>query len=147
MKKFLSFITIAAAIAVVVTACKSNPTVAIPVSVADTVGLAQFQAWKAMNEQQLAEPVNKTVAVNKTRSVKNKTGSMTSSTSNNAMVAKKKGWSKAAKYGAIGGGSGILVGAVINKRNRVAGGAIGGVVLGGLGYMIGRSKDKKEGRY
>jgi hypothetical protein len=62
-------------------------------------------------------------------------------------VAKKKGWSNAAKYSVIGGGAGALGGAVINKRNRVAGGVVGGVVLGGLGYVIGRAKDKKEGRY
>jgi len=62
------------------------------------------------------------------------------------MVAKKKGWSKTAKYSAIGGGAGILLGAVINKRNRVLGGVIGGVIGGGLGYGIGRSQDKKDGR-
>ena len=72
---------------------------------------------------------------------------MSSSTTNQAKVEKKKGWSKAAKYGAIGGGTGVVLGAVINKKNRVAGGAIGGAVLGGIGYLWGRSKDKKEGRY
>ncbi len=72
---------------------------------------------------------------------------MSSSTTNQAKVEKKKGWSKAAKYGVIGGGTGVVLGAVINKKNRVAGGAIGGTVLGGIGYLWGRSKDKKEGRY
>ena len=75
-----------------------------------------------------------------------KSGSMTSSTTNEAKVAKKKGWSKAAKYSVIGAGSGAILGAVINKRNRVAGGIIGGVLGGGVGYGIGRSNDKKDGR-
>jgi hypothetical protein len=144
MKKFLSFITIAAAIAVVVTACKNNPGTILQVSNMDTAGFAQFQSWKVINGQGPVA-VSKTVAVNKKRAV-NKTGSMTSATTNNAMVAKKKGWSKAAKYSVIGGGSGIILGAVINKRNRVAGGAIGGAVLGGLGYLFGRIQDKKDGR-
>jgi pantothenate kinase len=72
---------------------------------------------------------------------------MSSSTTNEAKAPEKKGWSKAAKYGVIGGGTGVVLGAVINKKNRVVGGTVGGVVLGGLGYLLGRSKDKKEGRY
>ncbi|MEO5946835.1 MAG: hypothetical protein ABIP79_08465, partial [Chitinophagaceae bacterium] len=74
-------------------------------------------------------------------------GTMSSSTTNEAKVAKKRGWSKAAKYGVIGGGTGVVLGAVINKKNRVAGGAIGGAVLGGLGYVLGRAQDKKDGRF
>lgn len=72
---------------------------------------------------------------------------MQSSTTNEAKVAQKKGWSKAAKYAVIGGAGGAVMGAVINKRNRVKGAVIGGVLGGGGGYVIGRSKDKKEGRY
>ena len=146
MKKVLSIITIAAAIAVVIAACKSAPFTAQQLSLTDTTGFAQFQAWKVMNEQEANKAVNKNVTVKKARSV-NKSGSMTSSSTNNAMVAKKKGWSKAAKYSIIGGGSGAILGAVINKRNRVAGGIIGGVLGGGLGYVFGRSQDKKDGRY
>ena len=142
MKKFLSIITITAAIAVVMAACNSNPSATQPVSSMDTAGLAQFRAWKALEKQ---EPV-KAVSSHKTVAT-NKSGSMTSSETNNAKVAKKKGWSKAAKYSAIGGGSGIVLGAVINKRNRVAGGAVGAVVGAGLGYLFGRSQDKKDGRY
>lgn len=141
MKKFLSIITITAAVAVVMAACNSNPMATQPVSFIDTTGLAQFQAWKALEKQ---EPV-KTVAVTK-RVATNKSNSMVSSETNNAKVAKKKGWSKAAKYSAIGGGTGIVLGAVINKRNRVAGGAVGGAVGAGLGYLFGRSRDKKDGR-
>ena len=140
MKKILSIITITAAVAVVMAACNSNPMAMQPVSNIDTTGFAQFQAWKAMDKQEPAKAMSKTVATNKTVS-------MVSSETNNAKVAKKKGWSKAAKYSAIGGGSGIILGAVINKRNRVAGGAIGGILGAGVGYLWGRSKDKKEGRY
>ncbi|MEJ7830205.1 MAG: YMGG-like glycine zipper-containing protein [Segetibacter sp.] len=60
--------------------------------------------------------------------------------------AKKKGWSKAAKGTAIGAGSGAVLGAIISK-NKVKGAVIGGVLGAGGGYTIGRSKDKKDGRY
>lgn len=76
-----------------------------------------------------------------------KTMSMQSSTSNEAKTAQKKGWSKAAKYAVIGSAGGAVMGAVINKRNRVKGAVIGGVLGGGGGYLFGRSKDKKDGRY
>src|SRR5690606_6802642 len=143
-------ITLSAVLMLLVTACKSPATVK-PVSYEDTVGFAQFQAWKAMNERvdpmayatqpvQAAAPVaKKTVKKSSSNS-----GTMNSETTNQAKT--KKGWSKAAKYAAIGGGGGAILGAVINKRNRVAGGIIGGVLGGGIGYGIGRSQDKKDGR-
>ncbi len=146
IKKVLSIITVTATIAIVMVACKPAPFTPQHLPMLDTTGFAQFQAWKAMNQQEANKAINQNVAVKKTRSV-NKSGSITSSSTNNAMVAKKKGWSKAAKYSAIGGGSGAVLGAVINKRNRVAGGIIGGVLGGGLGYVFGRSQDKKDGRY
>jgi hypothetical protein len=59
----------------------------------------------------------------------------------------KEGWSKAAKGAVIGGAGGAAAGAVINKRNRAAGAVIGGVIGGAAGYGIGRSQDKKDGRY
>ena len=68
------------------------------------------------------------------------------STSENT-AAKKTGWSKAAKGAVIGGVGGAVVGGVVNKRNRGAGAVIGGVLGAGAGYGIGRSKDKKDGRY
>ncbi|MDZ4808179.1 MAG: hypothetical protein SGI96_07890 [Bacteroidota bacterium] len=144
MKKFVSIITITAAIAVVMVSCKNNP-VTPQVIYADTIGFAQFQEWKAMNEQPVVSTSSKTVALK--RNTANKTTSMTSSTSSEAKVAKKKGWSNAAKYSVIGGGAGAVGGAIINKRNRVGGGVVGGIVLGGIGYGIGRAKDKKEGHY
>jgi len=141
MKKFILFITITAAIAVAMTACNSHP--AQQVSYVDTTGFAQFQAWKAMNDQQTTAVVP--VAKKRTSTV-NKSSSMSSSTTNSAMTTKKKGWSKGAKYAAIGGGSGAVLGAVINKRNRVAGGVVGAILGGGIGYVFGHSKDKKDGR-
>ncbi len=146
MKKFFSIITITAVVAVVMSACKGGNSTKV-VSYEDTVGFAQFQAWKAMNER--IDPTvaygSNTNTARRTSSV-NKTNSMSSSTTNSAKTTKKKGWSKAAKYAAIGGGGGAVLGAVINKRNRVAGGVIGGVLGGGIGYGIGRSQDKKDGR-
>ena len=62
-------------------------------------------------------------------------------------VAKKEGWSKAAKGAAIGGAGGAVLGAIISKKNPAVGAAIGGVLGGAVGYGIGRSKDKKDGRY
>ena len=71
---------------------------------------------------------------------------LTTSTNNAKVETRKKGVSKSAKYAIIGGTGGAVLGAVINKRNRVAGGVIGGVLGGGLGYGIGRKQDKKDGR-
>ncbi len=150
MKKFFSILTITAVAAVVITACNRTPATPKAVLYEDTAGLAEFQNWKAMNERAEANEAymnttKKSTAKNYSSS--NKSGTMTSSSSHTALPAKKKGWSKAAKYSAIGGGAGIVLGAVINKRNRVAGGVIGGVLGAGAGYGIGRSQDKKDGRY
>jgi hypothetical protein len=46
---------------------------------------------------------------------------MVSESQNSAKTTTKKGWSKAAKGTAIGAGTGAVLGAVINKKNRVAG--------------------------
>jgi hypothetical protein len=74
------------------------------------------------------------------------TEGVNNSTSGNT-PAKKEGWSKAAKGAVIGGVGGAVIGGVVNKRNRGAGAVIGGVLGAGAGYGIGRSKDKKDGRY
>ncbi|HEY6062868.1 MAG TPA: hypothetical protein VIV35_04620, partial [Chitinophagaceae bacterium] len=130
MKKILSIITITAAVAVVMAACNSNPFATQSVSYLDTTGFAQFKSWKVLEKLEPGKTVSSLSSADKTVAI-NKSGSMTSSETNNAKVAKKKGWSKAAKYSAIGGGSGIILGAVINKRNRVAGGVVGGFLGGG----------------
>lgn len=64
---------------------------------------------------------------------------------NNArVVEEKKGMSKAAKGAIIGGVGGAVVGGVATKSAK--GAVIGGVVGATGGYIIGRSKDKKDGR-
>jgi len=75
-------------------------------------------------------------------------GSATSSSSNTgtstAAAPQKKGVSKAAKGAIIGGVGGAIVGGVASKSGK--GAIIGGVVGAAGGYIIGRSKDKKDGR-
>ncbi|MDQ6812241.1 MAG: YMGG-like glycine zipper-containing protein [Bacteroidota bacterium] len=69
-----------------------------------------------------------------------------SGTQNAPVATRKKGWSKAAKDAAIGAGVGAVGGAIISKKKGL-GAVIGGVVGGAGGYIIGRNKDKKDGRY
>jgi hypothetical protein len=158
MKKVLSILAVTAVIAVIMAGCKnkgSSETQSASIKYEDTVGLAQFQAWKVLHEREsvLNYDPNPPVAqapVQRARSTtRHRTsGYMTSSSSNYAKTTtRKKGWSNAAKYTAIGGGSGVVLGALLNRRNRVAGGVVGGLVLGGAGYLLGHAKDKREGRY
>ena len=156
MKKVLLVLAIAA----VVVACNSKPGTGAAnskiSSYADTVGLAQFQAWKVQHE--LADPniyynqgggSSTNTAARKTTKARtaNQTWSKTSESQNAAKApVKKKGWSKAAKGAAIGGGSGAILGAIIGKNNRAVGAVIGGVLGAGAGYGIGRHMDKKDGR-
>lgn len=166
MKKLIPIASIVVLIVIAMVACNHNSAKDTKtLTFTDTVGLAQFQAWKTQNElkdpnlyynqagaNEAIEPVNKGVTKTTTRktsgSTANKTWSKTSESAYPAKpVVQKKGWSKAAKGAAIGGGSGAVIGAVINKRNRVVGGVIGGVVGGAIGYGIGRHLDKKDGRY
>lgn len=58
---------------------------------------------------------------------------------------KKKGWSKKAKYSAIGAGAGAVTGVAVSKNNS-KGAVIGGAVGAGSGYLYGRHKDRKAGR-
>ena len=147
MKKLLLSVSIVASLAILVAACNTNPVSKQRVSSSDTTGLAQFVEWKAMETQALIVKQNQASYAAGRKSAQTKTYSMKSESSNEAKVAKKKGWSKSAKYAVIGAAGGGLLGAVINKRNRVAGGIVGAVVLGGGGYILGRSKDKKDGRF
>jgi len=142
MKKVLSFIAVTAVITVVMVACNSKTDNAK----IDATEMAQFEAWKATQEKPVIQ--EKTVVVKKkapARPVVYQSPVMKDETQNTAKV--KKGWSKAAKGTVIGAASGAVIGAVVNKRNRAAGAAIGGVIGGGGGYVIGRSMDKKDGRY
>jgi|KBSSwiS6_1023812.scaffolds.fasta_scaffold00970_3 hypothetical protein len=161
MKKIYLLIAIAAVVSVVFIACgtKSNSTKADATELAqfeawkadkaksDAAELAQFEAWKVEKEKPAVAVVKKsTVRKSAARPVTYKSPVMTSESQNSAKVA-KKGWSKAAKGAVIGAAGGAVVGAVINKRNRAAGAVIGGVIGGGGGYVLGRTMDKKDGRY
>ena len=170
MKKIFATVAIAAIFA----ACNSNTkTSEQAVQQGDTVGLAQFKEWKMQQEfieqsrmyggvddqqnidAQADAPreVVREKVVYRDRPAPRRTTTTSSGTSNTGTVAapapaeEKKGWSKAAKGTAIGAGSGAVIGAVVNKKNRAAGAVIGGVIGGVGGYVIGRSKDKKDGRY
>ncbi len=160
MKRIFYTLSILTLFTVWFTACNNKPGTTLENTkgffYTDTVGLAEFQDWKAQHERLKAIEAYKqneyaTQAVTRStprkRSTATQRGSLSSGTENQAKAAKKKGWSKAAKGAAIGAGSGAILGAVINKRNRAVGAAIGGVIGGGVGYGIGRSKDKKDGRY
>jgi uncharacterized protein YcfJ len=155
MKRILPMLSIVAVVAVLLTACGRKGEETKNIAYADTAGLAQFQEWKYLNERAAADqylqavqrtPVNSAPARTTTRKTNYGSGSMNTVSQNQAKVAQKKGWSKAAKGAAIGGGAGAIAGAVLVKKNRVAGGAIGAIVGGGLGYIIGHAKDKKDGR-
>ena len=147
MKKLLLSVSVVASLAILVAACNTNPMSMQPALNSDTTGLAQFNEWKAMEAQALVAKQNQAAYAAGRKSAQAKTYSMKSESTNEAKVAKKKGWSKSAKYAVIGTAAGGILGAVINKRNRVAGGIIGAVVLGGGGYIFGRSQDKKDGRH
>ena len=63
-----------------------------------------------------------------------------------ATTAKKKKFSNAAKGAIIGAGSGAVVGAIVDKKNRGLGAVIGAAVGGGAGYGIGKHKDNKKAK-
>jgi hypothetical protein len=155
MKKILLIITVVAvAFAAVMGTMTLTANKSKSVPNADTVGLAQFQAWKAaqydkmiLEANQAEKQIAAKPAVRRT-STRSSSGSMNSVSSHPAKTTtEKKGWSKAAKGTVIGAGTGAVLGAVINKKNRAAGAVIGGILGGGLGYGIGRHMDKKDGRY
>jgi hypothetical protein len=169
MKLILS----ALSIAVVMTACTSNPSTDTTKSTltVDTAGLAEFQAFKQqaammkMYEMQnmnagmpavapqtgyaatyAPAPVRRTSRPRYTsRSNDYQSGSMSSTSGNTARA--RKGWSKAAKGAVIGGVVGAGTGAIVNKRNRAVGAVVGGVLGAGGGYVIGRGMDKRDGRF
>jgi len=152
MKKTLLIVTLAVGVAACNTKSKPDDQTAGAVKYADTVGFADFQRWKMLNElkeseayynqqQQAAAP-----AARRTTTSKSSAGTA-APVASNSTATKKKGWSKAAKGAVIGTATGAATGAIVNKKNRAAGGVIGGVVGAGVGYLIGRDMDKKDGRY
>src|SRR5688572_30094740 len=56
----------------------------------------------------------------------------------------KKKWSPVAKGAVIGAGTGAAAGAIIHKKNRVAGGVVGGVVGGAVGAGVGKVIQNKQ---
>jgi hypothetical protein len=154
MKRIFTLIAITAAVAVLMASCSGKSGTSAetkPIGYDDTAGLAQFQAWKMMNERadamaynQVKAPVAPARQTTTKRSTSTNSGTMSSTSTNQAKV--KKGWSKSAKYAVIGGVAGGVAGAVINKKNRTVGAVIGTVLGAGAGYGIGRSQDKKDGR-
>ena len=123
-----------AAIALSLGACKNNKSgdseQTRVLSASDSVEFKAFQQWKA---KETPKTVVYTTATQPT-------------VQSQPVVAKKKGWSKAAKGAVIGAGTGAIIGAVIDKNHRGTGAIVGGIIGGGTGYAIGRSKDKKSGR-
>jgi hypothetical protein len=165
MKKLLPILSILIAGAVLMSACNrkpvDDPNSGKVLSYVDTAGLADFQKWKTQNElkdpavyyQQGTEvsanqPARRTKKSYGTVQKNSNTGdgSLNSVSQYPAKTTVKKGWSRKAKGAVIGGGGGAILGAVINKNNRLVGGAIGGALGAGIGYVIGNELDKKHGR-
>lgn len=167
MKKLLPLFLIGTVAAIFMVACNSKaPTDANGkvLNYTDTIGLADFQRWKAQNE--LKDPTvyynqgNEMASKQPTRTIVKyypvkssathrrstySTGSMNSVAQYPAKTV-KKGWSRKAKGAVIGGGGGAILGAVLDKNNRLVGGALGGALGAGLGYVIGNELDRKHGR-
>jgi len=149
----LSLLGISAVIAISCNQKKATDIVNLPASTADTTGFAQFQEWKALNERldpniyYQPNESNPPVAQAKRPVTRYRAGSFNSSSSYQAKAPARKKWSKAAKGAVIGSVAGGTIGAIIAKKHPVVGAIIGLVVGGGTGYEIGRSQDKKDGRY
>lgn len=147
MKQLLTALSLVAVMA----SCKSKTETvtdqAKVLSATDSIEFANFQAWKEQQAEQKAINNNRTVRYVEHKHNTVATSTPSSNTNTTTTAAKKKGWSKAAKGAVIGGVSGAVIGGVVSKRNRAAGIAIGTVLGGGVGYGIGRTMDKKDGRY
>jgi hypothetical protein len=163
MKKLLPLLSILIIAVIVIAACNSKPQTDTNngkvLTYTDTTGLADFQKWKTQNELKdptvyysqgnevvASQPVKKVTRTFTPARSASKSGSMNSVAQYPAKTSVKKGWSRKAKGAVIGGGGGAILGAVINKNNRLVGGAIGGAIGAGLGYVIGNELDRKKGR-
>ncbi|MDF2384268.1 hypothetical protein JMG10_22550 [Nostoc ellipsosporum NOK] len=151
MKRTLLIVTLAVGVAACNTKSKPDDQTAGAVKYADTVGFADFQRWKMLNELKESEAYHnqqqQAAAPRRTTTTRSSSGSSAPVASNSTTTTQKKGWSKAAKGAVIGTATGAATGAIVNKRNRAVGGVVGGVVGAGVGYIIGRDMDKKDGRY
>jgi len=112
-------------------------------SVITTTTLTNANKYPAVANRQ-------TTNTNRSTTTRNGSGTSTRTSNNNntgtsQTTTRRRGWSAAAKDATIGGVGGAVLGAVISK-NHVKGAVIGGVLGAGGGYILGRSKDKKDGR-
>jgi hypothetical protein len=170
-----SFLVLGAAL--FVASCNDNPKTTDSTTIesvdtnklrVDTIGLAEYKAFKAQQERDSIErdSIERAAALAKNRETpRRSSGSTGNSYKNNSAVNSsdestsgnissesgntaeaKKGWSKTAKGAVIGGVVGAGTGAVINKKNRSKGAIIGGAVGAGAGAIIGRDQDKRDGR-
>lgn len=149
MKKNLLFILLATIISSTIIGIAIN----LNTSKKSQEVMGELKAMQLENLKLEQEALNDVKPVVSSRPVKAKSTSTNyqspkkvSESQNQAKTTQKKGWSKSAKGAVIGGASGAILGAVINKRNRTTGAIIGGVIGAGAGYGIGKTMDKKDGR-
>lgn len=157
MKKILPIL----ALAITLAACKTKVNTAENKNMVlvDTTGMSKHNVLIDVGNKKFVaveKPVEKTPVRRASASTKNNDNSNNdnsntvyssgTNTTSNASYPQDKGWSHAAKGTAVGGGSGAILGAVLNKNNRVGGAIVGSVIGAGAGYVIGRSVDKKTGR-
>jgi hypothetical protein len=163
MKKLIPILSMLFISAILISACNSkpptDPNAGKVLTYVDTAGLADFQKWKVQNELKdpavyykqgsevsTTQPARRTTKRYSSVQKTSTGGSLNSISQYPAKTTAKKGWSRKAKGAVIGGGGGAILGAVINKNNRLVGGAIGGALGAGIGYVIGNELDKKHGR-
>ena len=151
MKKIIPIL----ALAISLGACKSkvNTPVNKNMVLVDTTGLSKHNVITDVGNKKFVvteKPVEQTrkpaASTSSNNNNSNTVNSSGTNTTTNASYPQDKGWSHAAKGTAVGGGSGAIIGAIVNKDNRVGGAIVGGVIGAGTGYVIGRSVDKKTGR-
>lgn len=149
MKRILYTTTaVVVSTAMLISSCKNNDNKlesgSVPVT-PNSISQKEYNDYKAWKDSQqnakTTTPPTQTVVVHKHYTTVNETQPAAQP------AKKKKGWSKAAKGTVIGAGVGAAAGAIIVKKNRGLGAAAGAVIGGGTGYGVGRSMDKKDGRY
>lgn len=153
MKKTILFFALIA----IFSACKNNKNTAPRdvVLVQDTFRMYNNSILTDKEKEQIINTgtVNRKASTSSSRtnsSVNKNTSASTAASSSSAnpatVPAKKKGWSHAAKGAAVGAGTGAITGAIINSKHRGTGAVVGTVIGAATGYVIGRAKDKKDGR-
>jgi hypothetical protein len=146
---FYTTTAIAVSAAMLISSCKNNDNKlesgSVPVT-PNSISQSEYKEYKEWKDQQQNTQTKATTAP-PTTVVVHKHYTVNETQPAAQPVKKKKGWSKAAKGTVIGAGVGAAAGAIIVKKNRGLGAAAGAVLGGGAGYGVGRSMDKKDGRY